>query len=188
MEKDLKAGAAASDNELKKLTPSKLRARLSSADNSASDDGLALLARQWTHNYGSFMQRSDGLKREPYMYPLVTAFILYVQRQIQRLHTQAAAQQADTGAGQAQQPPLDVSRLLLPSKGNDFKLRGFDELEKIDFALQYCGADAAVEAQTDTHTRDIFAVVECKRTPDQKDDALEQLIQYTRNLYQVQYN
>ncbi|KAJ2717055.1 hypothetical protein H4R19_000222 [Coemansia spiralis] len=64
----------------------------------------------------------------------------------------------------------------------------FDELEKIDIALQYCDVGAAVKAQTETHTRDSFAVVECKTTPDQKDDTLEQLIQYTRNLYRVQYN
>ncbi|KAJ2710283.1 hypothetical protein H4R19_003823, partial [Coemansia spiralis] len=188
MEKDLKVGTAASDTELKMLTLDDLRARLLRADNSASDDNLALLARQWTHNFRSFMEHSNGRKSGPNMYPLVTAFILYIQCKIKHLRTPAAAQQAGTWASQTQQCQLDVSRLLLPSEGNDFNPRGFDELEKIDIALQYCDVGAAVKAQTETHTHDIFAVVECKTKPDQKDTALDQLIQYTRNLYQVQYN
>ncbi|KAJ2683026.1 hypothetical protein H4R19_007048, partial [Coemansia spiralis] len=54
---------------------------------------------------------------------------------------------------------------------NDFKPKGFEELEKIDIALQYCDVSTVVKAQTKTHTRDIFAVVECKTKPDQKDTA-----------------
>ncbi|KAJ2714498.1 hypothetical protein H4R19_001697 [Coemansia spiralis] len=188
MEKDLKARTGASDTVLKKLFGKSLRARLSCADKSASDNGLALLARQWTHNFRSIMEHSNGTKLEANMYPLVTTFILYVQRQIKHLHMPAAAHQPVTWARQAQHRPLDVSRLLLPSEGNDFKPKGFDELERIDFALQLCDVDAVVKAQTETHMRDIFAVVECKTKPDHKDDALDQLIQYTRNLYQVQYN
>ncbi|KAJ2692807.1 hypothetical protein H4R19_006094, partial [Coemansia spiralis] len=134
------------------------------------------------------MEHSNGRKLGPNIYLLVTAFILYIQCQIKHLCMPAAAHRPVTWARQAQQRQLDVSRLLLPSEGNDFKPRGFDELEKIDIALQYCGVDAAVKAQTETHTHDIFAVVECKTMPDQKDKALDQLIQYTRNLYRVQYN
>ncbi|KAJ2749283.1 hypothetical protein IWQ56_007264, partial [Coemansia nantahalensis] len=128
------------------------------------------------------------------MYPPVSAFILYVQCQVKRLLPPAAASRTSSRAEQTttQSGPasLTAARLLLPSIENDFKPYGFDELEKIDIALHNCSVRAKLQPRSETHIRDFFAIIECKKYQDEKDygESLEQLIEYTRHVYRVQYN
>ncbi|KAJ2774849.1 hypothetical protein IWQ56_000390 [Coemansia nantahalensis] len=156
LEGALVAGAQVPDAELPCLEPDGLRARLKdAAENHAK---LAQIARQWTHNFTAFM-KPDGVatRREEFMYPPVSAFILYVQRHIKDLHA-----------------PSD-----------------FDEGERVDIALFNCPASDDARAHLGRDTLDFFAIIECKKHQDSKveyEEALDQLIDYTRHVYRVQYN
>ncbi|KAJ2803736.1 hypothetical protein H4R21_001914, partial [Coemansia helicoidea] len=180
LEGALVAGAQVPDAVLPRLEPRDLRARLKdAAENHAK---LAQIARQWTHNFTALM-KPDGVaaRREEIMYAPVSAFILFVQRHIKDLH--AAARSA--------QSSLTAARLLLPSILNNFKPSDFGEGERIDIALFNRPISNDARAHLGRDTLDFFAIIECKKHQDSKEeynDALDQLIQYTRHVYRVQHN
>ncbi|KAJ2767523.1 hypothetical protein IWQ56_003297, partial [Coemansia nantahalensis] len=180
LEAALEAGTQKRDIKLKSLSLEKLRARLQRAAKSKSDEDLALIAWQWTHNYADYMEFSGSAsEREPHMYPLVSAFILYVQRHVKAMHAPAAARKKDGS--------LTAARLLLPSAESDFTPNHAHEDEKVGLALHNCPVSAKPQPHPGTHPRDFFAIVACKVLYFY-DEALDQLIDSTRRVYWAQGN
>ncbi|KAJ2775686.1 hypothetical protein IWQ57_000256 [Coemansia nantahalensis] len=180
LEAALEAGTQKSDIKLKSLSLEKLRARLQRAAKSKSDEDLALIARQWTHNYDDYMEFSGSAsERGPHMYPLVSAFILYVQRHVKAMHAPAAARKRGGS--------LTAARLLLPSAESDFTPNHAHEDEKVGLALHNCPVSAKPQPHPGTHPRDFFAIVACKVLYFY-DEALDQLIDSTRRVYWAQGN
>ncbi|KAJ2356250.1 hypothetical protein GGF43_002193 [Coemansia sp. RSA 2618] len=159
-----------------------LRTTLGDAEADVGEEMLALIIKLWT---------DKAFSRESEMYPLFSAFVLFVQLRIKAdmpirtgMQTRRMARAAKTT-----KPRSVVARLLLPYVGADFKPHGIDEDEKIDNALRLCDTDDPVQPyDADRKARHMFGVVEAKYSKNDTDIAFKQIIEYSRVLYRTQYD
>ncbi|KAJ2809541.1 hypothetical protein H4R20_000043 [Coemansia guatemalensis] len=156
----------------------------------AESEDTASLARiigQWsTYNSGEG-DANTADEKENVLYSMFSAFALFVgihiKRSVKRPKTRARTKARVTRSSSAA-----VHRLLLPSAKSDYKLDGFDEHFKVDSLLTPCEPDVAVEPQDVKSCHDVFAFAEFKKNTANLDDALNQLILYSRAIYMKQHH
>ncbi|KAJ2790594.1 hypothetical protein H4R20_006989, partial [Coemansia guatemalensis] len=121
---------------------------------------------------------------------MLSALIVYVALHLRSRHkkeTQAGAQSRSPTRRIAASESV-IKRLLLPHGKGDFTPSGVDEDMRFDGALVTCPASHKVDLQEDIHCRDVFAIIEAKKSAALQKDAVKQAIRYNRSVYSSQPN
>ncbi|KAJ2511028.1 hypothetical protein H4217_007582 [Coemansia sp. RSA 1939] len=113
---------------------------------------------------------------EARMYPLFRDFVMLVAFHVQS-HMNSLSAKQRTGVVKAN------PHLILPYSRGDFKPEGSDDRTKIDGALALCKLSTHVGLQDAPKYKDVFAIQELKRSKRDSQEALIQLVEYTRNIY-----
>ncbi|KAJ2829873.1 hypothetical protein IWW50_000600 [Coemansia erecta] len=182
LENLLRAECAAFDMKSMLSMDPGLRNTLGDAEADGGEEMLASIIKLWT---------DKAYSRESEMYPLFSAFVLFVQLRIKADMPIRTGMQTRRMARAAQntKPRSVVARMLLPYACYDFKPHGMDEDEKIDNALRLCDADDPVQPyDADRKARHMFGIVEAKYSKTDTDIAFKQIIEYSRVLYRTQYD
>ncbi|KAJ2776977.1 hypothetical protein H4R18_005395, partial [Coemansia javaensis] len=164
---------------------------LTEAAESGNVEALARIAGRWKH-IAKGLTRAPAGRKEAALAPPFMALVLLVAHHL-------AGGGGGGGAGQSGRMQTRAmkatarrtscaKRLLLPFARTDIKPDGADEKQRMDVLLQSCALDDAVRLQDGTRVHDVFADVELKFNPKERDNALLQVIDYARHVYTKQYD
>ncbi|KAJ1675629.1 hypothetical protein EV182_000891 [Spiromyces aspiralis] len=119
------------------------------------------------------------------MYPYIIAFINFVAKKVQGSFPTANRRSRNSSSPPSLIPP----RLIYACKNTDVKPKDSDGGTRIDIGLVEVSPDGTLAnvAKSPSYY-ELFAVIEAKRSVSGEDEAFEQLLLYTRQLYALQHD